>query len=341
MSNKRILYVGDLWYGSTALWRLQALQKMNLDVTAIDSTVPAKGWKNFVYRFFYKLKIGLDFNSLSSQISQRFVQKGYDALWVDKGLTLSSSLLKSLKKKYPETKLIFFSPDDMFNPANQTLNYFKCLPFYNAIITTKSTNLVEYKEDGFKNVFYVQKSYEPSIHRPIELSELDKSKFSCEVGFIGNFEKPRFQSILSLAKSGISVSVKGPAWKEYQLINPLLRIDTNSYFGDEYSKVINATKINLGFLHKGNRDQHTARSIEIPACKGFLLAERTYEHLALFKEGQEAEFFGSDEELKEKVVYYLANETKRIAIAEAGYQRCLRDQYDNYHVFKKIVDQLL
>ena len=119
------------------------------------------------------------------------------------------------------------------------------------------------------------------------------------------------------------------------------KIVPNFYNGLEYSKVICATKINLGFLFKGNRDKQTTRSVEIPACGGFLLAERTSEHQALFKEGLEAEFFSSDEELKEKVLFYLSNESKRLSIAEAGHQRCLRDQYDNYHVFKKIIDQLL
>ena len=65
-------------------------------------------------------------------------------------------------------------------------------------------------------------------------------------------------------------------------------------------KGIAAMQINLGFLRKVNRDIQTDRSVEIPACGGFMLAEYSTEHSLLFKEGVEAVFYRNQNELAER-----------------------------------------
>ena len=106
-----------------------------------------------------------------------------------------------------------------------------------------------------------------------------------------------------------------------------LDVKNEFLFGEDYSKAICATKINLNFLRKINRDEVTSRSVEIPACGGFMLAERTERHKHFYQEGIEAEFFESKEELLSKVKTYLSNSVKREKIAKAGRKRCVESGY--------------
>ena len=135
--------------------------------------------------------------------------------------------------------------------------------------------------------------------------------------------------MLALARAGVPVSIRGTGWNRLRERHADLAVREEYVDGLGYVETINATRINLGFLRKDARDVQTTRSVEIPACGGFLLAERTEGHRRLFVEGKEAEFFGSFEELLAKCRYYLEHEKERVWIAAAGRRRCVEGSCDN------------
>jgi spore maturation protein CgeB len=176
---------------------------------------------------------------------------------------------------------------------------------------------------------FVDNAYDPATHRPLELSDEDAARYGAEIGFVGAYEEDRARHLLHLAHAGLSVTVWGPGWTRFHESHPNLLIKERSAFGVEYTKVLNATKINLCFLRKLNRDLQTTRSVEIPACSAFMLAERTGEHQRLLTEGVEVEYFEGVEELEQKCRQYLADDSARNAIARRARERCLADGYSN------------
>jgi spore maturation protein CgeB len=72
-------------------------------------------------------------------------------------------------------------------------------------------------------------------------------------------------------------------------------------------------------------DQIKGRNFEVPGCGGFLLtgmAENLGQYYAI---GKEVVCFDDRHDLIEKVCYYLKHEDERVAIAQAGYERTLRE----------------
>lgn len=339
----KILSIGGFsGYGesNTCLHRTWALEKLG-DVDRIDTT--SYGYPLFVRiqnRFFQSgFSVPFqDYLSINPKIVVKVGQKRHDVVWIDKGLFVNKKTLQKIKEINPSALIIGYSPDDMSQRHNQSLNFINSLPFYDYFVTTKSYIIENLKKMGAKEVLFVDNAYEDSFHFPRTLTDHEKQKLGDDVGFIGAWEQERANSILYLAKNGIRVRVWGGGkWKEYKNAFDNLIIEDEGLFSEEYSKALSAFKISLCFLRKLNFDLQTTRTMEIPACGGFLMAERTSEHERLFEEGKEAAFFSTDEELLQKCQHYLSHEKERMIMIQAAHKKCIDAGYSN----KKTVQAIL
>lgn len=75
----------------------------------------------------------------------------------------------------------------------------------------------------------------------------------------------------------------------------------------------------------GCPEQIKGRNFEVPGCGGFLLTGNAENLGGYYEIGKEVVCFHSVEEMIERVQYYLAHDEERRAIADAGYERTLRD----------------
>jgi len=336
--NKKILHIGPFFEGSTVVHRHNALMKIFSDCKSFNTNTYLPIFERGIHSLWRKLSWGPPIKKLNNDLITILETNFPDIIFFEKSLYFYPATIKRIKDM--GILLIHFSTDDQFNPKNQTKFYLNSIQLYDIHLTTKSYNVDELYKVGAKNVFFVNNATDEEIFRPINSNAL--MDFKCDVGFIGTWEKERANSILYLANNGISVRVWGPGWKNKSYLKHHNINIENKYLRNlEYVYAINATKINLNFLRKQNRDLQTTRSIEIPLCKSFMLAEYSTEHEHLFKENVEAVFFKSDTDLLNKVNYYLKNDNDRIEISINGYNRCLNSGYTYYKLYKNLFNQIL
>ena len=321
-------------------WALQSLGEVDM-VNMYENSINFHfKIANKLFNWGFPVKLP-DLSNCNHKIVELVKENTYDIVWIDKGWLVEASTLEFIKKQSPKTKIVSYSPDNMALRHNQSQQYLKCIPLYDFIFTNKSYILKSMQELGAKNIKFVNNSYEDSFHYPRALTEEEYESFGGDVGFVGAWEKERFESMLFLAENGIKVRVFGGGdWLKYKTQNSNLHIEEKGLHGEDYSKSFAAFKISLCFLRKINHDLQTTRTMEIPACGGFMMAERTDEHLSLFEEGKEAVFFTSNEELLEKCKYYLQHDEQRKTIAEAGRKRCEISGYSNKEAIKRMLDEV-
>ena len=261
----------------------------------------------------------------------------FDYIFVIKGNHIYPSTIKQLRRHQPQAFLINWSLDDMQAKHNRSIFYTINLKHYDLVVSTKSYNCLpnELPKLGAKKVLFQNNSF---YNYPF-LRDIERPKqFKYDVCFIGTAEIERFNSMNFLAKNGVRIKIFGSNWDEKAFSNysKNISIDCNNLDQESYYKTIADSKISLCFLRKINRDLQTLRSVEIPAVGGFMIAERTSEHLQMFKENSEAVFFSNDNELLEQVKRFLSNDTAREEIALNGKKRC----HSDYRLMDRMIEIL-
>jgi len=336
-----ILFIGDLRTQARSYQRYIILKQLGHKMVGVNRNqeYDDKALNN-LSRLTNKFGYPLDLNKLNKRVLNITSEyNDFNIIWLDKPLVLFAKTIKILRQKFKDAKIVYNTEDDMMQKHNQSKYFLNSIPCFDYFFTTKSYNLdmQELPSLGVKNIYFNNNTFSSDFHRPLKLSDQDKKEFGCSVGFIGSFETQRAKSIMFLADNNIKVRIFGNGWNNFKS-HKNIELMNKPIYGKDLIKSICATKINLNFLRKANRDLQTNRSVEIPACEAFMLAERSNEHLNLFKEGKEAEFFSSNEELLEKIQYYLKNEDKIISISKLARERCLISGYDMKSTLNRMIN---
>lgn len=335
----KVLYVGPVFRGSNGKSWCDAFQQLGHEVKSLNSEATFAPRTGLHARVFDKL-MGRPPLKDVCRMNRTIVSainewRPHLTFYAQARFVLSDTLVVGRRHGFN----FVYMNDDLFNPRNQTFTFTDIVPLMDCIITTKSYNVPEFEAAGCSCVIYTPNAYDPAIHFPAKPTSEERAALYGDVGFIGTFRPARADYLDRLARSGVASSLRiwGGGWEKMTRLIYRVRprrwaklrhsVIDRELFCEEMAKAIQSIKICLGLLNHHNRDLHTSRSFEIPACGGFMLAERTAEHQLFFDEDREAVYFGSFEEMIDKIRYYLRNEEMRMRIARAGYERCLRSRY--------------
>ncbi len=286
-----------------------------------------------------RLLIGRGINSLNEHLLNDTRSHGFDIVWIDKGVLIYPQTLTALRSRAARRFAVHYTPDPQL-VLHKSRHFRACLPIYDLAVTTKAFEINLYKAHGARDLLLVQQGYGERFAQAPEARTAD-DEFSHDVCFIGHCEK-HYAERLRAAAGAAPAAIWGPGWTRYARRHDWIRphVKGEGIWGDEYPQALMRSRIALGLLSKQIPETTTTRTFEIPATATFMLAERTADHLALFEEGKEAEFFSSDEEMRDKIRFYIANEATRTAIARAGRQRCLKGGYSDTAQLQRVLDHI-
>ncbi|MFQ5681796.1 MAG: glycosyltransferase [Candidatus Binatia bacterium] len=282
----------------------------------------------------------------------------YDVLR-HRGCDVNEELIRTVEKERPDVTLIVLFKDD-FEPRAldrarglTTLVSWGCddhvefnsgymqryAAHFDYSITTCKQAVPKYFAAGQPNIIVSQWGCNHHLYHPSDKGSL------YDVSFVGLNYGSRMELVNQLWSCGIRVAVFGHNW-------PLRRRQWRrglrfTLFGrgwvrprwvepDEMVEIYSRTKINLCINNNVTAVENIkGRNFEVPGCRGFLLSGPAQNLEEYFEIGKEVIVYNHRNDLAKKIDYYLQHDKERETIAQAGYERVLRD-----HTYEKRFEQI-
>jgi len=223
-------------------------------------------------------------------------------------------------------------------------------PRFDFCLVPEKFRMADYRAMGARPI-YCQEAANPAFYKPANVAK------EFDVTFVGQAYGDRPSYIEFLLKHGIDVQVWGHGWvnphpkylpaQTYDAIQSIPGQRRHEALPDEeLVTMYSRSKINLGFSTCGNTHlagerivQVRLRDFEVPMSGGFYLVEEMEELGEFFVPGREIETYASRDEMLAKIRYYLAHEEQRLAIAQRGHARAVKE-HTWQHRFRQAFAQM-
>jgi spore maturation protein CgeB len=197
------------------------------------------------------------------------------------------------------------------------------------------------RELGQENVLYLPLAADPTFHRPLELSSVDRRRYGADISFMGAGYPNRLIAFRRL--TSLDFKIWGNDWQADPALAPCMQRPGERISPEEAVRIFNATKINLN-LHSSVRteplvsggDFVNPRTFELAACEAFQLVDRRSLLAELFSD-QEVAVFEDMPGMLEAIQQYLARPDERREMARRARKRVLAE-HSYVHRMRTLVE---
>ena len=277
-----------------------------------------------------------DYVELAQQLGRRAMNRRlWEMVEADKpallfgvvqGEVVDRIVMRRISEKTDTVTLNWFT-DDHWQFERYTHHW---APVYNWVTTTAASALPKYARLGYRNVIKTQWACNPHTYYRLDLP------LKYDVTFVGQPHGNRRQVIKAIRRAGFEVQVWGYGW------------ETGKLSHEDMVRIFNQSRINLNLSNASRRrdvlfpwrskslQQIKGRNFEVPGCGGFLLSGEADELEKYYEIGREIVCFKDTRDLIAKIRYYLTHDDERQMIAQAGYERTLRE-----HTYERRFHEIL
>src|SRR3989338_2290347 len=321
----KILIVGNPDPNHIGRHFYSAAKEINLDVLLSDSSKAySASW--FMAKFYWWVR--KRYPPLLKKYSQEVLNlcRAYQPHFLlSTGIApIQYSVLEKIGKL--NIKKINYLTDNPWNPALEDSWFKKSLCFYDYVFSRRRSNLDELNKLGCKGVYYLPFAYAPEAHFiQFPENDLEKRKLSSDVMFAGGGDADRIKIIKALTKTNLNIALYGGYWDRFSQTKTYARGMLKPVM---LCKAVNASKIVLCLVRRGNRDGHTMRTFEAAAMGACMLVEDTLEHREILgEEGESVLYFNNNQEMLEKISWLLMHDDERKRLSETVRKRIMQGEH--------------
>jgi len=196
-----------------------------------------------------------------------------------------------------------------------------------------------YMQDLFSNMvkgtpfIYLPEACNPRVHRPLELTPEDRTRYGCEVMVFGSLYYYRQAILQQLGEFELKRWGNAPGW----MVNRLQKSHVGSDIVlDEKVKAVRAAQIALNPFHYAEVNSLNCRAFELAGCGAFQLISHKPVLSEHFTPGVDLDSFRSVDDLIDKIRHYLRHPEQAADMARMGQVRAHRE-----HTYEVRLRQIL